>query len=300
MPTRSAASVAHAAMHKGMDYVPTPHESYEADGYTIHCWRGLPGGDVLCAEGIEAQVVDPGQSHMTVKGKTVHLPRQNPAIGDYFRAGKRAAAEGASTIAKAAKQAAASAQEAAEREAKSRKCDPPSVKEAVQILADAYGVGGVKKNPGHRQHDPTHKAYYEIRKFRGLHESGEPYKSYEADSQEEAASILRQFNPLDDVDVTRWSYQGGRWIGSPVTSHVWGHWESSVRQNPAPLTPTYLHTAEDWSLGHRTNPKETWYAYSLTSYLSRPYKGGFGPFSSASEAKRYLKDNDFEIGRAHV
>lgn len=74
--------------------------------------------------------------------------RRNPGIGDYFRAGKRAAAETVAEGAKAITTAAAEARRRAEAEAVKRQADEPTLEQAIRVIAKAHGV---KVNPRKRR-----------------------------------------------------------------------------------------------------------------------------------------------------
>lgn len=77
---------------------------------------------------------------------------RNPSIGDYFRAGKKAALSAAESAAAEAKAAAERARKAAAEEAESRKVDSPE--KALRILAAAHGYELVKKNPPRTRKNP--------------------------------------------------------------------------------------------------------------------------------------------------
>lgn len=97
-----------------------------------------------------------------VEGHKLRKVARNPGFGDYFRAGKKTAAEIGGHVAQAPselvgeaqkglaklhtglKEMGARAKAAAEREAASRKCDAPTPAEAIRVLAKAHGV---KVNP---------------------------------------------------------------------------------------------------------------------------------------------------------
>lgn len=77
---------------------------------------------------------------------------RNPGIGDYFRAGKKAALDVAESAATGAKAAAERARKAAAEEAEARKVDSPE--KALRILAAAHGYELVKKNRGRARKNP--------------------------------------------------------------------------------------------------------------------------------------------------
>lgn len=76
--------------------------------------------------------------------------RRNPGLGDYFRAGKRAAAETAAEASKAVSAAAAEVRRRAEEESVKRRADEPTLEQAIRVIAKAHGV---KVNP-HRRRNP--------------------------------------------------------------------------------------------------------------------------------------------------
>ena len=71
--------------------------------------------------------------------------RRNPGIGDYLRAGKKAAIDVAESAATEVRAATERARKAAAEETESRKLDSPE--KALRVLAAAHGYELVKKNP---------------------------------------------------------------------------------------------------------------------------------------------------------
>lgn len=92
--------------------------------------------------------------------------KSNPSFGDYFSAGKRAAAGVASSIADQAKQAAAQVKQAAESEASRVRVAPMTEEQAIRLLAKSHGLTisnpkGAKASP--HGFYPTREALVEAR-----------------------------------------------------------------------------------------------------------------------------------------
>lgn len=91
----------------------------------------------------DADMADAGRQNPG--GRARKRNTRNPSIGDYLRAGKKAALSAAETAASEAKAATERVRKAAAEEYEARKVDSPE--KALRVLAAAHGYDLVKKNP---------------------------------------------------------------------------------------------------------------------------------------------------------